>query len=252
MEKLEKILKRQSTFFLIISLLFGALLIIVAVLLHQVSNFAYELLLGFGSSIFGVSVGLVIGSMFDATNMHRIWTLLQNTLTSSVNSNDDDLNFYRRQWHHYFQTVSEGTPIWRYRKYNFDLLKVPGKLMCTLRVPPPAGGEPLIYRVEGFLVGLRLIFVQTSVGGAEPPIIQMFPHGGEEFRRKHAGVSMLRSWDGSDLIVPVILTEAPLTLAETAEGTLNAADSAIVAGEWRQAFNRVNLDLVTGALHGSR
>ncbi len=242
-DSIERYIKRQSVSFLILAILAGLLMILVGVLLRPVSPMTYEIVLPFGSSILGVAIGMAFGSLFDATHLHQIKTLLHNTLQSSIYSADDVLDFYRRPMHHYFRTVTDGVAVWRYRVYNFDLIETPGKLTCAISVDRPSGQGTVVYRIEGFVSAQRLILVQRASAGAEPPIVQVFPHGGDQFRTKFAGTSLLKSWDGDDLIVPSLLSQTPLTSVPVPVGSVPEAENARLYGEWQKNFGRIVVDL---------
>lgn len=232
---LDRILERQTVAFVAAALIASLLGLIVATHLGSQYPTAVSILTNMSSAVLGATIAMLFAAIFDAGNMYRIRQLLQG-MQPQIYSEEDKLRPYRRKWHHYFATVSNGKLIWRHRHYHFDTNRVPGCLAYAITVDNPGGGAGQVYSIEGFLVGARLILVQRPQQGTEPAVIQIFPHGGEAFRATIAGVSFLRSWDGDNLVVPVMLSQVPLTEADIGEGTIPETELATIQEKWKELF----------------
>lgn len=201
--------------------------------LLQSDGFLDEVLIAIGGGALGSCIGIVMSTVLDAGGMTHIKELVANTLQSDIYSDPEDLAHFRKVWHHYILTRSEGQEIWRYRKVDFSFVDVPGKVLASISVPRPSGGYSQ-YRIEGFLVGLRLVLIQRPEGGAEPHIVQLFPQAGEHFRDTHAGVATLKTWDGQGLLCPVLMSLEPIWLGS--EGTVPDSEYHKLNSLWRKSF----------------
>lgn len=230
--EIAKLLRRQSIAFLCISVFSSALLLFLGLKLDA-DTILGGVVTALGSGALGACLGIVLSGLLDAAPLGQLNALLQNTLTSEIFADEDKLNPYRKVWHHYLVTTHNGKEIWRYRRYDFSFVQVRGKLITSITVPRPTTGH-VRYQVEGFLVGARMILVQRPLGGAEPHIVQVLPTAGEEFRDIHAGIGFLKTWDGTDLMFPSMMTSTPLW--EGPEGTLPEKEWAAMTKLWTEAF----------------
>ncbi|QUL38182.1 hypothetical protein [Erythrobacter sp. JK5] len=231
--ELTSLIKKQSLAFLAASFVISALLMTVGFLLGE-NTFIGPLFIAIGGGALGACIGLVMSSIIDASGLTHIKELVANTLQSDIYSDRENLVHFRKVWHHYIQTKVEDRETWRYRKVDFSLIDVPGKLLASLSVPRPAGGYST-YRIEGYLVGLRLILVQRPEGGAEPHVVQIFPQAGEQFHNVHAGVCVLKTWDAEGFLSPVLMSPTPIW--EGSEGTIPDSENDRLNKLWRKSFS---------------
>jgi hypothetical protein len=168
------------------------------------------------------------------------------TLNSNLNSAENEIEPFRKVWHHYLVTKIEGKAVWRYRILDFSKTIVPGKLIATLTVPGP-DGRPHTYMVEAFIAAPRILFVQKVVAGTEAPVIHVYPFGTEHFRTVIAGTAFLQSWEGDRLGVPVMMSTSPIDLGETvpAIGTLAESHFSKLDEIWGKQADQLGL-LVKG------
>lgn len=242
---IHKLLKRQSVSFLLLAILTSVFIIIIGIQLDGNLTFWSKLLIILGGSGLGTCVGLVFGGITDSSALQRVRELVEESLSSSLSAPDQELEAFRKTWHHYILTRIKEKVVWRYRRLDFSRTSVPGKLVTEFNVPGP-GGDPHTYNIEGFLAEPRLVFIQTPAGGTEPPIVHIYPRATERFRIQHAGIALLQSWDGDNLMVPVLMCATPLDLelGDYTEGTLPNQAYSILNINWQREAKRVGLVLV--------
>lgn len=246
--RVHKLLRRNSVAFLIAASMTSILLVTVGSLLDSSHAIASKVLIVLGSSGLGTCFGLVFGGVFGASALQRVKELIEDSLSSSLAAPDHQLEEFRKTWHHYLLTKIGEHLVWRYRKLDFSRTSVPGKLVTAFNVQGPDGGLHT-YNIEGYLAEPRLVFVETPSGGSEPPIVQIYPRATERFRRRHAGIALLQSWDGDNLMVPVLLCASPLTFdnVKIQEGTLPEKTYASLNETWHKDASVAGLVFVDKA-----
>lgn len=236
---LYKLLELQEKGLLIVGWILGFFIILTAVLLRSSFPLWAALLLALGASLLGTCSGQALARNFNASALQRVRELVENSLFSSLSASDQELEAFRRVWHHYLLTKFKGELIWRYRKLDFSKISVPGKLvMASFISPHPGVSRSITYDMEVFLVKTRLIFIQTPTSGEEPPIIHIYPRAGLGYRVTHAGLALLQDWDGDHLTVPVILQDKPIDLGMPyEEGNLDPKTYQILNKIWKEEAN---------------
>jgi Fe2+ transport system protein FeoA len=229
---LVKVVRRQSIAFLISSFVISALLMSLGFLIGQEVVLG-QVCLAIGGGALGSCIGIVMSSLLDAGALAHVQELVSNTLDSEIFAEKADLDHFRKVWHHYILTKVGNVETWRYRKLDFSFVAVRGKLLTSISVPRPSGGYAQ-YKIEGFLIGSRLLIVQRSLGGAEPHIVQMFPNAGEQFRDLHSGTATFTTWDGDQMFSAVLLGLEPIW--QGAEGSIPPEESARLSELWRNNF----------------
>jgi len=245
---IHKLLKRQSVAFLLAAFFACSFLIIIGILIDSSHTSLSKLLIILGGSGLGACVGLVFGGITDSSGLQRVRELVEVSLSSSLSAPDQELEAFRKIWHHYLLTKINNKVVWRYRKLDLSRTSVPGKLVTAFNVPGP-GGESHTYNIEGYLAEPRLVFIQTPAGGTEPPIVHIYPRATDRFRSLHAGIAMLQSWDGDNLMVPVLMcaTRLDLELGDYSEGTLPNQAFSKLNEMWQREANSVGLVLIDKA-----
>lgn len=238
---LYKLLRKQSLAFLAAAVLASFCLILIGALLEQSDPLWSRLLITLGGSGMGTCLGLVFGSLTGSSALQRVKELVEKTLNSSLNAPEDELDAFRKLWHHYVVTRIDGKPVWRYRTIDFSKTVIPGKLIASLTVPGP-DGRPHGYMIEAFLSPPRLMFVQKAVVGAEVPVVHVYPFATEHFWEVVAGSAFLQAWDGERLGVPVMMSTVPIGLgAAHSEGTLPESTYAKLDEIWAHNADRLGL-----------
>lgn len=229
----QRLLRRQSAAFLLAAVLATALMALLGWLIKPTQPLLAEVLVLFGSSGMGACFGMAFASLGDASAVERIREIIEESLQSGFKVADADLEPYRKVWHHYLLTEVQGKHIWRYRTFDFSRVNVPGKLVATFEVKTPDGRKQR-YHVEAHVASPRLLFVQQTEAGTEPPIVHLYPTATDAFGALHAGVACLKSWGGKNLTVPVLMSGQPLKFGVDVqeEGTLPASTFHILDERW--------------------
>lgn len=240
----QRLLRRQSVAFLVAAGLASALMALLGWVIKPTQPLLAEVLVLFGSSGMGACFGMAFAGLGDASAVERIREIIEESLQGGFKVADADLDPYRKVWHHYLLTEVQGKYIWRYRLFDFSRVSVPGKLVATFDVKAPDGRKQR-YHVEGYVASPRLMFVQKTSTGTEPPIVHIYPTATDAFGAMHAGVACLKSWGGKDLTVPVLMSEQPLKLGRETheEGTLPMATFHVLDEHWRIEAARSGLTI---------
>jgi len=242
---IHRLLRRQSFAFLGAAGLLSVCIIMIGLLLDSTHPSCSKLLVVLGGSGLGTCFGLVFGGVTDSSALQRVRELIENSLSSTLYAPDQELEQFRKTWHHYILTKIEKQVVWRYRKLDFSHTSVPGKLVTAFNVPDP-DGDAHTYNIEGYLAEPRLMFVQTPSGGTELPIIHLYPRATERFRQRHAGIAFLQSWDGENLMVTVLICASPLEFdgVKVSEGTMPKETYIVLNQIWQNEAKAVGLRIV--------
>lgn len=239
--RIQKLLRKQSTAFLITAIIASLCFVLIGLLIEQKSVIASRILIIFGSSGLGTCFGLVFGSITGASAINRITDLIETTLNSSLNSSEDALEPFRKPWHHYLCTKIEDEYVWRYRVIDFSRLAPSGKLVAVLVVPGP-GDTFHTYHLEAFLVGSRLLIAQNAASGTEEPAIGVYPSAADRFRSIICGIVYLQTWDGSQFITAALMSQLPLLEKTPKIGTLPKSTYANLNELWKKEAKLVGID----------
>lgn len=192
------------------------------------------LLGAFAGSVIGATMTILIDKRLQRGPLSQMLLVLERTVGSTMTSPEGDLAALRTLWHHYHLTLIDGQPTWRYSLFRFDEYPSIGSLTTRI-VLNDAEGEPHEYRIEAAVRGSRLIVTQTPMQGQEAPAIEVYPHILHDFRRVHAGLGIMQTWDGDEIFSPVLLSHVPLCEI-TSVGPIDQAGATCLASHWEKTF----------------
>jgi hypothetical protein len=188
----------------------------------------------------GASIASIVNSQYDRPALHQVRDLLTRTSMCTVTSPEEGLTHLRKPWHHYHLTLIDDAPMWRYVKVQFDNHSAVGALTADASVVDAVHGRSTrIYKTDAAVWDRRLVFLQTRVEGDESAVVEVFPDV-SGFQSVHAGVGIMQSWSGSDVLVPTLISDTPL-LEGHAEGSItDIASARTLDALWRAQFARVH------------
>lgn len=232
---LSRIVRRQSVLFVIISLALSIALIVAGFQFRDGSLYG-SVLGALGAGALGACIGILLSGFLDAAPLTQVRRLIQDSLDSEIYSSDERISEYRNRWHSYIYTVVNGEGVWRYRVIDFSDSHVPRKLLADFETPRPFGSGKIKYRIEGFLIGNRLLFVQKAKIGTEQPVIYLFPSAGEFFKEYHSGYNLLTTYEerGLEIMGPSLLSQRPLI--DSKIGTVEIGQYETLYTMWRDGL----------------
>jgi hypothetical protein len=130
--------------------------------------------------------------------------------------------------------VIEGQPKWRYEIFHFDSDVSIGSLTTMVASRDP-DGEPHDYRIDAAVRGSRLILTQTALQGQEAPMVEIFPYILHDFRTTHAGVGIVQTWDGVEILSSALLSRRPLCDVSESD-SLNEDQAKHLTELWESTF----------------
>lgn len=186
--------------------------------------------------LIGTSVTILVHRRLDYSPLTQVRVLLEQTIESSMTSAEDDVGPVRTTWHHYYQSLIDRQVIWRYHVMTFGQAVGIGSLSTQSAISDPQG-VPHVYRVEGAVRGPRLILTLLPLHGRESAAVEIFPHFLYEFRTLHAGVGLMQTWDGGEIVGRCLLSQAPVI--PTDDTLVPREHLAQLDASWRKAFSGV-------------
>lgn len=195
------------------------------------------LLTAVGGGIVGATISLLVTGSSDRDTLRAIQDVVQESLHSSLISDEHRLAPVRRLWHHYFVTTVEQQNVWRYECYDFTLSRGVGSVNVTIAVDDEQGLMHT-YEVEAGVRGDRLIIFSTKSGGDEPVCTEVYPQF-LDFKAHHCGIVLMQNWDGFNTLTKTILSR--IELFEAAEGTVPKEHYALLNERWERGFAGHNL-----------
>jgi hypothetical protein len=175
-----------------------------------------QMVAGTLAAVGGGVIGAVISIFFSAgegrDTLFAVRDLLAGSLRARMRSAEEDLGPIRHEWHYYHLTERDGEYLWRYTHYHFEQSNTTGSIVLLIK--DTSFGREHIYRSEVAVRGDRMILVEAPEDGSEPPIVTVVPFFTEEFRKARAGISFLRTWDGTDILSKCLWSKEPLVAAE--------------------------------------
>lgn len=238
----QKLLRKQSTAFLLSAMLSGFCLVFLGVIVEQKAAISSKILIILGSSGIGTCFGMVFGSVTGSSAVNRITELIESTLSSSIYAREDSLNGFRKVWNHYLCTKISGEYVWRYRIIDFTRIVPSGKLVAVLNVPGPDGSEHL-YHLEAFITGSRLIIIQNAASGTEEPVVSVYPAASQGFRTLICGFTYIQSWDGSQFLTASMMSQRQLieSRKNIKIGTVDSEHNTGLSDLWRREAESIGL-----------
>jgi hypothetical protein len=232
-------LKPASMAFLIILSVVGILTIVVGAFFAYTNHvFWMNAFAALGASILGASLSLLMARVFEPSQMTQVLSLIASSRSSSLIYDDERVVGFRRCYHGYLRSQSDGAPVWRYRIFDFTRSHTPGHLHAIVDVPLPGGGVQL-FIYNGYVCDDHLLLIGHPKDGAEPPVIHVFPQGCAIEGTTIVGLAFVRCFDGVQLVAPSILSTVPLT-KQSLPGAVDPTDAATLIKIWEGTFMRNN------------
>ncbi|GAA4020033.1 hypothetical protein OG252_43220 [Streptomyces sp. NBC_01352] len=189
-----------------------------------------------GGGIVGAVISIMVARASDRETLQHMTNVLEESLTSSLRSENARLASARHPWHHYFLTTLRGRNVWRYEQYPFHLSAHVGSLAVEIDVQSDSGLTNK-YLVEAFIRHERLAVVSRKIGDAATVFVEIYPQFDGELS-EYFGIGVVRTWDATNIVTKVILSRHPLV--SSTDGTLTQQDSAELDLIWEQGFKRLN------------
>ncbi|GHJ45830.1 hypothetical protein Cs7R123_31720 [Catellatospora sp. TT07R-123] len=221
--------------------LLGATLTVLGVYVQStaespVANVVAGTLAALGGGVIGATISLYFAAGEGRDALYAVRELLAGSFAARIRSAEADLKPVRQVWHYYYLTERGGAFLWRYWTYRFDQGGVPSSL--ATEITDISNGKEHVYRVEVGVRGGRMIMVESPAQGNEPPIIAVTPNFTEVYQNIRAGVVLLKSWDGNDLLTKCLWSTSPLARADGLEVVVE--DEPILEDVWDRVFGRNN------------
>jgi hypothetical protein len=189
-----------------------------------------------GGGIVGAVISIMVARASDRETLQHMTNVLEESLTSTLRSDNGRLASVRYPWHHYFLTTLRGKHVWRYEKYPFHLSAHVGSLAVEIDVRTDSG-LTFKYLVEAFVRHERLIVVSRKAGDESNVFVEVYPQFSGEFS-EYFGSGFVRTWDATNIVTKVILSRLPLV--HSPEGTLTEEECAELDRIWALGFRRLN------------
>ncbi|QOV44081.1 hypothetical protein [Streptomyces chromofuscus] len=189
-----------------------------------------------GGGIVGAVISIMVARASDRETLQHITDVLEDSLTSTLRSDNTRLAPARQLWHHYYLTKLRGQYVWRYEKYPFDLSAHVGSLAVEIDVQTDSGRTHK-YLVEAFVRHERLTIVSHKAGEEANVFEEIYPQFDGELS-EYFGLGVVRTWDATNIVTKAILSSLPLVPG--AEGTLPEQNFPELDRIWEQGFKRLN------------
>ncbi|MER5940766.1 hypothetical protein ABT121_25955 [Streptomyces sp. NPDC001928] len=194
--------------------------------------YGQALLIGLGGGFVGAITATYLVSASVRRQSQRMTDVLEESLTSTLRSDNARLASARRPWHHYFLTTLRGQYVWRYEQYPFHLSAHVSSLSTEIDVQSDSGLTHR-YLVEAFVRHERLAILSRKVGDEANIFVEIYPQFDGELS-EFFGVGIVRTWDATNIVTKVILSRAPLVSGT--DGTLTQEDFVELDRIWEQGF----------------
>jgi len=192
------------------------------------------------STIGGALLGSSISSWLGRIDIKKIeedtLTILNNSLRTKVTSEESLLNYYRQKWYWYYVTKYNDTYEWRHFVLDLSKRNAIGSISCDIEMTS-VSNQAITYVFEGCARDNRFMIFCKAEGSSEPVAIQLFPFMGESFRAHHAGICIMKTWDGDDALTSTIISNSPI-LTETTGLIKDESISKELDAIWGKAFKK--------------
>ncbi|WP_371658139.1 hypothetical protein [Streptomyces sp. NBC_00280] len=189
-----------------------------------------------GGGIVGAVISIMVARASDRETLQHMRDVLEDSLTSTLRSDNARLAAARYPWHHYFVTTLRGKNVWRYEQYPFHLSAHIGSLAVEIDVQADSGLTHR-YLVEAFVRHERLTVVSRKAGDEANVFVEVYPQFDGELS-EYFGAGFVRTWDSTNIVTKVILSKLPLL--PSTEATLTESDFAELDRMWEVGFKRLN------------
>lgn len=232
----------RHTLLLIIGL--GLALTVIALLLLQAhpstgARVASGLVGAVAGALVGASISNFINSQYDRPVMQEVRDLLLRTSACALTSPETALEHLRKRWHHYHLTIINGKPVWRYVQVPFDNHSAVGALTADAPEVNAIGNRPpRVYKTDAAVWDRRLVLLQTRIEGDEAAVVEIFPDV-SGFQSMHAGVGVMQSWSGPDVLVPVLISDSPILIGQVEGSITDVVPMQVLEALWSEHFSQV-------------
>ena len=197
------------------------------------------LLSAVGGGIVGATISLLVTGSADRDTLRKIRSVVEDSLTSTLLSEESSLEPVRQTRHHYYVTTIKNRDVWRYERYHFDLSLGVSSVTVAISVKD-ASGRILRYRLEAGVRGDRLIIFSSMLNGQEPVFTEVYPQF-VNYKSTHYGIVLMENWDGFNMLSKTILNSHDLLEGEQVEeGTVPERFFAQLDAAWEAGFAQHN------------
>lgn len=203
------------------------------------STISDPVIIAVGGASLGGSISSVIAKYDGYLFQEKTLNVIQTTLTAKFISNENKVNRFRKKWHVYYATKSNGKHDWRYVIWDFQKQSGLGVLSGSY-ITYDHDGEECEYYIEAGVRDQRLIAIDKFPDSDEPCSIAVMPFMGESFHKAHYGIKFLRTWDGSDAVNPIVMSLRPFEFIKEAGLIDKSEDIVELEKMWKENFSRLN------------
>lgn len=201
-----------------------------------------------GGGVIGAAISIYLAAGDGRDTLRAVRDVLARSLRARMRSREEDLAAVRQPWHFYHVTQIDGVFVWRYTNYRFDKSNASGSITAFVR--DVRAGKEHVYHTEVAVRESRMIMVEEAEGGSEPPLVAVMPYFTESFRHVRAGVFLIKSWDGKDLLTKCLWSLTPLV--GTVGPEVKREDYGRLEDLWDASFGQSHLILPSTIPAGER
>nr|VFJ94582.1 MAG: hypothetical protein BECKLFY1418B_GA0070995_106012 [Candidatus Kentron sp. LFY] len=222
----------------------GVLLLIIAIIfLDEKENTIIKIAASLGGTFLGVGISFFL-SLKDEQQLKKLERNLLNVIDGHINSFENKIKPFRKQWHVYYGTkvpLETGREYdkyqWRHATWNLAKQHELGMLSGTMESYNERGG-PEEYQLKGMLRDERIIIFAKSKEGQEPVDVTVMPFMGRQPRGVHYGVKFHETWDtGQHSVSSVIVSPTPIEDYEKIGPIKNPEK---LVARWKRKFEELN------------
>ena len=185
-----------------------------------------------GGGVLGAGLNTVIVRRFERDVLEEITSCVEASLTARFVSSEQELRPLRRDWHHYYVSQVGRQRRWWSQPMPFGNTDGVGSIRLSMPVID-GGGRVHSYTAEAGVRSNTLIVLNTNDRGNENCSVDVYP-AVNGYRTVYAGIAMLESWDGDNVVTRCLMSLEPLVAGSP--GPLSETESAQLDQEWTDAF----------------
>lgn len=197
-----------------------------------------EIMSAFGGALFGASIEKLLTLLTNKDFGDMMLEILKRSLNSTVRSDEDDAEAFRKMLYFYHPTSVQGQLAWRCDNLDFSGDISVGSLTAVCKVATKSDSRFLRYVVSAAVRGKRLVLIRQPDHKHESPSIAVLPHIGEYYRYD-SGLVFKQTWDGAHVAAPCILSFQPLAKLQ-GEGFVDPSDYEKLQELWSSQFPQLN------------
>lgn len=202
-----------------------------------------------GGGALGAGINTIVVQKYEQDVLKEIQAVVAESVRARFTSDHDELNMFRRDWHHYYLTQAGGKVGWWYQTYNFSKSVAIGSITEETSVLD-SDGSSHAYLTEAGVRGQRFILFETRQGGSEASVIEIYPTP-RGFQTVHTAITFLQSWDSTNLVTKSILSRRPL-IDGIVGGRVSDVHANTLDEVWRNDFLSQNKVLIEDTSHSER